>query len=103
MDIPATVHSSQGGPESNKDGGGYKVVDAGTSRSNASIADRHAALHDEKKPLVIDDHFISEWHPKYDMTENDEDEYQRLVPTVARDMASTATISKSTFLRIWQW
>src|SRR5437867_11428184 len=53
--------------------------------------------------LAIDDTFISEWHPKYDCTEDDEDEYQRLVAAVARDMVSTGTISKETFLDIWGW
>ena len=36
--------------------------------------------------IVIDDAFIREWHPKYDLTENDESEYQRLVAEVARDL-----------------
>jgi uncharacterized protein (DUF934 family) len=46
---------------------------------------------------------ISEWHPKYDWTENDEDEYQKLVAAVSREIASAGTVSKSTFLRIWNW
>jgi hypothetical protein len=53
--------------------------------------------------IVIDDKFIIEWHPKYDRTESDEDEYQRLLALVSRDMASAGTLSKSTFLRIWNW
>jgi hypothetical protein len=51
----------------------------------------------------IDDAFIKEWHPRYDQTENDEEEYGRLVGTVAREMKSTGTISKNTFLAIWRW
>jgi hypothetical protein len=47
--------------------------------------------------------FIREWEPKYDLIENDEEEYQRLVPEVARDMASTGTISENTFRAIWKW
>lgn len=86
--------------KSNRDGGGYKVLEAGTvlnsaSRSSLSVADREEILRDEQKPLVIDDAFIREWEPKYDLIENDEEEYQRLVVTVARDMVSTGTISQS--------
>jgi hypothetical protein len=51
--------------------------------------------------LVIDDAFIAEWHPKY--AEGDEDEYLRLVDVVAREMASTGTISRGTFEDIWRW
>jgi hypothetical protein len=54
-------------------------------------------------PLVIDDAFIQNWHPKYDLTENDEREYQRLVVRVAEEMASGGTISQETFLAIWNW
>jgi hypothetical protein len=53
--------------------------------------------------IAIDDAFIREWHPKYDVTENDEREYQRLVAEVARDLNSLATISQSTFLAVWKW
>jgi hypothetical protein len=50
---------------------------------------------------VIDDAFIAEWHPKY--AEGDEGEYLRLVDVVAREMASTGTISRGTFEDIWRW
>ena len=53
--------------------------------------------------IVIDDAFIREWHPKYDVTENDESEYQRLVAEVARDLKSLGTISQNTFLAVWNW
>jgi len=53
--------------------------------------------------IVIDDAFIREWHPKYDLTENDEGEYQRLVAEVARDLTSLGTISQDTFLAVWNW
>jgi hypothetical protein len=53
--------------------------------------------------FVIDDAFIREWHPKYDVTENDEREYQELVAEVARDLNSQGTISQGTFLAIWNW
>jgi hypothetical protein len=51
--------------------------------------------------LQIDDAFIREWHPKY--REGDEDEYERLVATVAREMNSMGTIRRETFLDIWKW
>jgi hypothetical protein len=53
--------------------------------------------------IVIDDAFIREWHPKYDVTENDEREYQRLVGEVARDLNSLGTILQGTFLAVWNW
>ena len=53
--------------------------------------------------LQIDDEFIRSWHPKYDLTESDEGEYQRLVPQVAQEMSSLRTISEKTFLAIWKW
>jgi hypothetical protein len=67
------------------------------------MADQQAAPRNEQKTLIIDDAFIREWHPKYDWIQNDEIEYQRLVPQVARDMASTGTVSEKTFLAIWKW
>jgi len=53
--------------------------------------------------IQIDDVFIREWHPRYDLTEDDEEEYERLVATVALEMKSMGTISKKTFLDIWSW
>jgi hypothetical protein len=53
--------------------------------------------------IVIDDAFIREWHLKYDVTENDEREYQRLVGEVARDLNSLGTIAQGTFLAVWNW
>jgi hypothetical protein len=51
----------------------------------------------------IDDAFIAKWHPKYDETENDESEYQKLVAQVSEEMRSSGTIGKRTFLDIWRW
>ena len=51
----------------------------------------------------IDDAFIRTWHPRYDLTENDEPEYRRLVNQVADDIRTAGTISKETFLAIWKW
>jgi hypothetical protein len=56
-----------------------------------------------RSAVVIDDAFLREWEPKYDRVENDEGEYQEIVAVVARNMGSTGTISKETFLRIWSW
>jgi hypothetical protein len=53
--------------------------------------------------LQIDDAFISKWHPQYDLTEDDEEEYETLKTTVAREMNSMGTISKKIFLDIWKW
>jgi hypothetical protein len=53
--------------------------------------------------VVIDDAFIREWHPKYDLTESDESEYQRLLVVTARDLDIADTVSKETFLAIWKW
>jgi len=51
--------------------------------------------------LQIDDEFIKEWHPRY--AEADEGDYGELVASVARQMSSSGTISKDTFLAIWNW
>jgi hypothetical protein len=51
--------------------------------------------------LQIDDAFIREWHPKY--AEADEGDYEILVAAVAREMNSRGTISRETFLGIWNW
>jgi hypothetical protein len=108
MDVSATAHSAPSGPESIGDGGKYNALGAvplpgRMSDSRAGMADRHLALPNEQKTLVIDDAFIAEWHPKYDWIQNDEIEYQKLLPVVARDIALTGTISKETFLAIWNW
>lgn len=81
-------------------------VPTGNTRSGvgpSTTTNRIALFRSPQKAVVIDDTFISEWHPKYDWTESDEDEYQKLVAIVSRDIASAGTVSKSTFLRIWNW
>jgi hypothetical protein len=52
---------------------------------------------------LINDAFISRWHPKYDETETDEPEYQRLVDQVARDMRAHGTLLQKTFIDILRW
>lgn len=81
-------------------------VPTGNTRSSvapSTITNPIAPFRGPQKAVVIDDAFIGEWHPKYDWTENDEDEYQKLVAIVSRDIASAGTVSKNTFLRIWNW
>jgi hypothetical protein len=53
--------------------------------------------------LEIDDAFIKEWEPRYDLTEDDEPNYQKLLCLVAQEMNSLGTISKETFKEIWKW
>jgi hypothetical protein len=55
------------------------------------------------KRLVIDDVFIAEWHPKYDLTSQDEPEYRRLVAAVACEISTVGTIGQENFLAIWKW
>jgi hypothetical protein len=66
----------------------------------STITKQIAPFRSPQKAVVIDDAFISQWHPRYDWTESDEDEYQKLVAIVSREIASAGTVSKSTFLRI---
>jgi hypothetical protein len=67
-------------------------VPTGNTRSSigpSTTTNRISSFRSPQNAVIIDDAFISEWHPKYDWTENDEDEYQKLVAAV--------------FLRIWNW
>jgi plasmid stabilization system protein ParE len=71
---------------------------------------------DAKMSLQIDDEFIGRWEPLYDdprIGGDDEDHigcsggkvvgYKTLITRVGRDVSSTGTISKNTFLEIWKW
>ena len=81
-------------------------VPTGNTRSSvgpSTIMNRIAPFRGPQTAIVIDDAFIGEWHPKYDWTESDEGEYQELIAIVSRDISSEGTVSKSTFLRIWNW
>jgi len=54
----------------------------------------------------IDDAFIARWEPMYDrrLIGDDEKEYLTIKSVVAEDLAAMDnTISKTTFLRIWEW
>jgi hypothetical protein len=53
--------------------------------------------------LQIDDAFIATWHPKYDETENDEEEYNTLVEQTAKDICLTNTLSEEIFWAIYKW
>ena len=52
---------------------------------------------------TIDDSFIQQWHPLYDTTEDDEQDYQEIVAAVERKVLQTGTITKPTFIRILEW
>lgn len=51
----------------------------------------------------IDDYFIKLWHPLYDTTENDEQEYQEITIVVEKEVSEIGTITKPTFIRILEW
>ncbi len=51
----------------------------------------------------IDNDFIELWHPKYDKTETDEPEYNRLLDRVSVDIKANHTLSESTFTEILNW
>ena len=53
--------------------------------------------------IIVDDAFIETWHPRYDLTESDQAEYDSLIAQVAMEVRSSGTISKETFLAIWRW
>lgn len=72
-------------------------------RAQAGLPGNSSLRTREIDMSLINDAFISRWHPRYDETESDEPEYQRLVDQVARDMRADKTISCETFVRIWTW
>lgn len=51
--------------------------------------------------IRIDDVFIQKWAPMYE--EKDEGDYDEIIAIVTRDLNAVGTISKNTFLRIWNW
>ncbi len=53
--------------------------------------------------IVIDDSFISKWHPKYDELENDEKEYCDLIVKVSEELSKGDTLSKDVFISILNW
>ena len=52
---------------------------------------------------IIDDDFIQGWHPRYDETEDDESEYQRLLAEVRLEIAQNRTLSEPTFTDVLNW
>lgn len=53
--------------------------------------------------LSIDRHFIKLWHPRYDCTEHDEEDYQEILKIVKNEIDFKGTITQSTFRRILDW
>jgi len=53
--------------------------------------------------VTIDDGFIAEWHPRYDLSEDDQPEYDRLVSTVRKESEESHRVSKQTFTDILNW
>ena len=53
--------------------------------------------------FIIDDSFISKWHPRYDETEDDEKEYGRILLAVADDIKTLGTVSKNIFIYLLNW
>lgn len=51
----------------------------------------------------IDNGFVETWEHKYDETENDECEYQKLLIQVRQEISSFNTLSQETFRRIIDW
>jgi len=102
----AKNHSNQ--PIFDRVGSGlYRVRSSGAPPGPRPVRTVEAAplrtANGRSQTLVVDDAFIAEWHPRYDLTSHDEPEYHRLVAAVAQDMSSTGTISEETFLAIWKW
>lgn len=52
---------------------------------------------------AIDNHFIAKWHPKYDCTEDDQQEYERLIAKVRSELAQFGSFEKATFIDILNW
>src|SRR3989339_1260056 len=53
--------------------------------------------------VIINGSFIKKWNPRYDETENDEKDYQRILSAVARDIKNLGTLSKEVFTDILNW
>lgn len=53
--------------------------------------------------FVIDDSFIKKWDPRYDETEDDEEDYKRILLSVAKDIKKLDTLSKDVFVNLLIW
>jgi hypothetical protein len=51
----------------------------------------------------IDDAFIKAWHPRYDLTEHDECDYQKILVELAGELLSGVIMSRGTCQRIYRW
>lgn len=55
------------------------------------------------RSFFIDDSFIIKWHPRYEETEDDEEEYRQIVASAKEEIRRTGNLSKETFIRILDW
>lgn len=55
------------------------------------------------RSFLIDDSFIIKWHPLYEETEDDEEEYRQIVASVKEEIRKIGNLSKETFIRILDW
>lgn len=53
--------------------------------------------------IVIDNSFISKWHPRYEETEVDQRAYEQIILAVADDIKKLGTLSNDVFKRILVW
>jgi hypothetical protein len=51
----------------------------------------------------INSAFIETWHPRYDLSESDEPEYQSLVAQIHKELVLTGSLSEETFVRVLDW
>ena len=52
---------------------------------------------------MITKRLIEEWEKNYDITENDENEYQKIIKMVSNDINENESIKKDTFEKILRW
>jgi hypothetical protein len=55
------------------------------------------------RPFTISCAFLSEWEPRYDDVEKDQNRYDRILAAVAKEVASLGTLTQQTFLEIIEW
>jgi hypothetical protein len=52
---------------------------------------------------VIDGEFLGRWHPRYDEVEDDQKEYDDILPRVANELSAFGSLSERTFIDIIEW